>query len=152
MNEAKASYNAYFLDPRGNKVQITLRDENERTLMERVLQLNQDLNNTYHYKPFTSGEVAQKQNGSHDSVKSFKVETIELAAGGDNPRWVVKGGNFKKFGVTCWPETLEESGIHNLDPLKDNKPKVDVVAYYSERTNDEGKVVPDKVIRLERKK
>jgi len=77
----------------------------------------------------------------------------KLAAGGDHPRWVVKGGNFKKFGVTCWPETLEAAGVaEKLDPLKDNKPKGDWIAHYTERQNDEGKWVPDKVTRLEKQK
>jgi hypothetical protein len=62
---------------------------------------------------------------------------------------VVKGGKFKKFGVTCWPETLEAAGIaEKMDPLKENKPKGNWVAKYSERQNDEGKWVPDKVVSL----
>jgi len=81
--------------------------------------------------------------------KSIPVTSIKLAAGGDHPRWVVKGGKLVKFGVTCWPETLEAAGIAGkLDPLKDNKPSGSWIAYYSERTNDEGKTVPDKVLRL----
>ncbi len=58
-------------------------------------------------------------------------------------------GKFKKFGVTCWPETLEAEGIgEKMDPLKENKPKGHWVAKYSERQNDEGKWVPDKVVAL----
>ena len=83
--------------------------------------------------------------------KSFTVESISLASGGDHPRWVIKGGNFMKFGVTCWPETLEAAGIaKQLDPMKDNNPTGQWTAYYGERTNDEGKVVPDKITRLAR--
>ena len=77
----------------------------------------------------------------------FQVENIKLASGGEHPRWVVQGGNFTKFGVTCWPEVLEKAGIH--DKLKvdaDNKPQGTWWAHYA--VKDDGK--PDKVILLER--
>jgi hypothetical protein len=65
----------------------------------------------------------------------------------------VKGGNFLKYGVTCWPETLEAAGIADkLDPLKENEPSESWLAHYTERQNDEGRWVPDKVVRLERMK
>lgn len=64
---------------------------------------------------------------------------------------MVKGGNFLKYGVTSWPETLEAAGIADkLDPLKENTPSGHWVAHYTERQNDEGRWAPDKVIRLER--
>src|SRR5690606_30826404 len=82
---------------------------------------------------------------------SFPVESIQLASGGEHPRWVVKGGNFKKFGVTCWPEVLESAGILNkLDPLKENKPQGNWTAFYSERMGEDGQSKPDKITRLER--
>lgn len=94
---------------------------------------------------------SSERSSDERSGHAFEVESIKLAAGGDHPRWVVKGGKFKKFGVTCWPETLEAAGIAvKLDPLKDNKPRGHWVAHYSERENDEGRWVPDKVTQLEK--
>lgn len=86
---------------------------------------------------------------THNGEKSFQVESVKLASGGDHPRWVVKGKPFTKFGVTCWPETLEAAGMMpHLDPLKENKPQAAWTAFYTEKLNDEGKAVPDKVTRL----
>ncbi|MCL5429286.1 MAG: hypothetical protein M1347_05735 [Chloroflexi bacterium] len=94
--------------------------------------------------------LADGANGTgHRPGKTFELESIQLAAGGEHPRWVVKGGKFKKFGVTCWPETLEAAGIAEaLDPLKENKPKGHWVARYTERQNEEGRWVPDKVTQI----
>jgi len=79
----------------------------------------------------------------------IEVENIKLASGGDNPRWVVQGGNFKQYGITCWPEVLEEADLlQYLDPMKDNPPKVSLKAYYLLKTNDKGKEVPDKVVKV----
>ena len=78
---------------------------------------------------------------------SFEVTNIKLASGGDHPRWVVQGGHFTKFGVTCWPEVLKEANIYaHLDPMKDNTPQGKWVAHYIEK--EDGK--PDKVTRLEK--
>lgn len=82
---------------------------------------------------------------------SFTVDSIQLASGGEHPRWVVKGGNFKRFGVTCWPEVLEAAGIlDKLDPLKENTPSGNWTAHYQEKTGEDGNPKPDKVLRLER--
>src|SRR3990167_9515773 len=71
-------------------------------------------------KAETGGTPERKPSGTE---KSFGVVSIKLAAGGDHPRWVVKGGSFTKYGVTAWPEVLEAAGIaEKLDPLKDNTP------------------------------
>jgi hypothetical protein len=91
-------------------------------------------------------EGAQKLDG----LPSIEVETIELASGGEHPRWVVKGKPFTKFGITCWPETLEAVGI--LEHLKAdgvNTPGKKWRAYYFEKQSKDGKAVPDKVDRLE---
>ena len=96
----------------------------------------------------SSPQAAENRDG-----KAFEVDSIKLAAGGDHPRWVVKGGNFKKFGVTCWPETLQAAGIvAKLDPLKDNKPRGRWMARFVERLNEEGRWVPDKVTELVKQK
>ena len=78
---------------------------------------------------------------------SIQVSNIKLASGGDHPRWVVQGGNFTKYGVTCWPEVLEEAGLTDkLNALTDNLLEGQWLAYYVE--NEQGK--PDKVTRLVR--
>ena len=76
---------------------------------------------------------------------TFHVENIKLASGGEHPRWVVQGGFFTKYGVTCWPEVLKDAGIlDKLDPMNDNKPKGSWTAHYV--TKPDGK--PDKVTKL----
>jgi hypothetical protein len=166
MNEAKASFNGYFRSPQGNKDQFTLRQTDEQSDKDFIARVRQFTNLlaengwTQWLRPegtdaLENGkeETRSPHNGNQEPAtrngKEFEVESIKLAAGGDHPRWVVKGGNFKKFGVTCWPETLEAAGVaEKLDPLKDNKPKGTWVAHYAERQNDEGRWVPDKVLSL----
>lgn len=153
MQEAKASFNAYFRSPNGNKDQFTLRQADDQSDKDFVLRVRSfvRLLAEQGWAEWSAGEetASSDEKTVRDSAGSFPVESIKLAAGGDHPRWVVKGGNFKKFGVTCWPETLEAAGIaEKLDPLKDNKPKGRWVARYNERQNDEGRWVPDKVVEL----
>jgi hypothetical protein len=154
MNEAKASFNGYFRSPQGNKDQFTLRQTEDQSDKDFILRVRQ-FTNLLAENGWTEWNVEEQSTGEQETEsrngKSFEVESIKLAAGGDHPRWVVKGGNFKKFGVTCWPETLEAAGVaEKLDPLKDNKPKGTWVAHYAERQNDEGRWVPDKVLSLAR--
>jgi hypothetical protein len=154
MNEAKASFNAYFRSPNGNKDQFTLRQADDQTDKDFVLRVRSfvKLLGEQGWAEWSAAEEpapAAEEKAARESAGTFPVESIKLAAGGDHPRWVVKGGNFKKFGVTCWPETLEAAGIaEKLDPLKDNKPHGRWVARYNERQNDEGRWVPDKVVEL----
>lgn len=166
MNEARGSWNGYYRSVEGNKDQFTLRQadaEHDAAFITRIKSFQKALIENG-WKPWAQESAPAPSNektgaqaeGNADpetrSGKSFDVETIKLAAGGDNPRWVVKGGNFKKFGVTCWPETLEAAGIMSkLDPLKDNKPTGEWIAHYTERQNEEGRWVPDKVTKLVRK-
>lgn len=87
------------------------------------------------------------------ATKQIPVDAIKLATRSEKPetdRWVVIGGNFKQYGITVWPEVLEAAGI-KPEKLKDrgeNKPGVPLVAIYTEKANDEGKQVPDKVIEI----
>jgi hypothetical protein len=154
MNEAKGSYNGYFRSPGGNKDQFTLRQADEQSDAEFVARVRAFVSllaengwlewNGREAEPAAATPATRTGN-------SFEVELVQLAAGGEHPRWVVKGGNFLKYGVTCWPETLEAAGIADkLDPLKENKPKGVWIAHYNERQNEEGRWVPDKVLRLER--
>lgn len=153
MNEAKASFNGYFRNPGGNKDQFTLRQTDQQSDIEFLARVRQFVkllaDNGWTQWNAENEEEATGNETETRNGKSFEIESIKLAAGGDHPRWVVKGGNFKKFGVTCWPETLEAAGLAaKLDPLKDNKPKGAWIAKYTERQNDEGRWVPDKVIAL----
>jgi hypothetical protein len=156
MNEAKASFNGYFRSSAGAKDQFTLRqtdEQSDKDFVARVKQFTALLAANGWSQWDASAPAAEAHAGGDEDAgrngKAFEIESIKLAAGGENPRWVVKGGNFKKFGVTCWPETLEAAGVADkLDPLKDNKPKGNWVAHYTERQNEEGRWVPDKVTRL----
>lgn len=177
MHEAKGSFNGYFRSPHGNKDQFTLRqadDQSDADFVARVrafTNLLAEIGWTEWSFPLANSEGIHRANSSGYSDESgvtangsqkatdapartgnsFEVESIKLAAGGEHPRWVVRGGNFLKYGVTCWPETLEAAGIAaKLDPLKDNQPTGTWIAHYNERQNDEGRWVPDKVTRLER--
>ncbi len=154
MHESKGSFNGYFRSPQGNKDQFTLRQEDDQSdadFVARVRAFN-DLLAANGWTEWNGSESSAPAAASPTSNgNSFEVESIKLAAGGEHPRWVVKGGNFLKYGVTCWPETLEAAGIADkLDPLKENTPSGHWVAHYTERQNDEGRWAPDKVIRLER--
>ena len=165
MNEALASFNGYFRSPTGNRDQFTLRQKDQQSDKEFIARVKLFVqllaengwkewdaeNKERSPREFEKAKLQEaiETDGATRNGKSFEVESIKLAAGGDHPRWVVKGGNFKKFGVACWPETLEAAGVaEKLDPLKDNKPKGSWVAHYNERQNDEGKWVPDKVLKL----
>ncbi|MCW5873806.1 MAG: hypothetical protein KIS88_04095 [Anaerolineales bacterium] len=157
MQEARGSYNGYFLSPNGSKDQFTLRQSDEQSDKEFILRVK-NFTKLLEEQGWAPWEAAaghepggpQPANGSGSAAqKAFELESIQLAAGGEHPRWVVKGGNFKKFGVTCWPEVLEAAGIvEKLDPMKENKPKGRWLARYVERENDEGRLVPDKVVEL----
>lgn len=164
MQEARASFNGYFLSPSGSKDQFTLRQADEQSDKEFVLRVSTftKLLAEQGWTPWEAAAVVDStaaaerndraaqttQNGSA-AQKAFELESIQLAAGGEHPRWVVKGGNFKKFGVTCWPEVLDAAGIaEKLDPMKENKPTGRWLARYVERQNDEGRLVPDKVVEL----
>ncbi len=153
MHEARASFNGYFHGPAGSKDQFTLRqteDQSDPEFIQRVERFVALLAE-HGWSPVPNGSASGALGGeAAPALKVFEVESIKLAAGGEHPRWVVKGGNFKKFGVTCWPETLEAAGLRGLDPLKDNQPQGAWLAHYNERQNDEGRWVPDKVLRLER--
>lgn len=160
MHEARGSYNGYFLSPNGSKDQFTLRQSDEQSDIEFILRVKNftelleeqgwciwDANAILDSTVVAEGNDRAAHNAA--AQKTFELESIQLASGGDHPRWVVKGGNFKKFGVTCWPEVLDAAGIaERLDPMKENKPKGRWLARYVERENDEGRLVPDKVVEL----
>ncbi len=178
MQEAKGSFNAYYVNSAGNKDQFTLRQEDGQSdsdFILRVQQFQKDLVSKG-WKPFGSNGHAAVTPAAHAPAvssptaaaaaqasavapsstvptKTIDITAITLAAGGAHPRWVVKGGKLTKFGVTCWPETLEAAGIADkLNPVQENKPKGQWIAHYIERQNEDGRWVPDKVTKIERKK
>lgn len=157
MYEARGSYNGYFRSPNGSKDQFTLRQADEQSDKEFILRVK-NFTRLLEEQGWTPWEAAAALDSTAvadggervpSATKAFDLESIQLAAGGEHPRWVVRGGNFKKFGVTCWPEVLEAAGIaEKLDPMKENKPQGRWLARYIERENDEGRLVPDKVVEL----
>ena len=154
MQEATGSFNGYFRSAEGNRDQFTLRQsegQSDADFVARVQNFIQLLAENG-WEPWNAeGRAVVETQRPSGAEASFEVESIKLAAGGEHPRWVVKGGNFLKYGVTCWPETLEAAGIADkLDPMKENQPSEVWRAHYSERQNEEGRWVPDKILRLER--
>lgn len=156
MHEARASFNGYFRSPTGNKDQFTLRQSDEQSDKEFILRVKNFIKllqeqgwAEWSEQPQPTAAETRQPDAAGAAPKSFEVERIQLAAGGEHPRWVVKGGNFKKFGVTCWPEVLQAAGLAEvLDPMKENKPRGRWTARYVERENDEGRWVPDKITEL----
>lgn len=163
MYEAKGSFNGYFRSPGGNKDQFTLRQTDEQSDAEFVARVAafvtllteqgwQEWSAPQPNPAEGSGELLKEAEDAVRVGRSFAVESIQLATGGEHPRWVVKGGPFLKYGVTCWPETLEAAGIADkLDALKENHPQETWMAHYAERRNGDGRWVPDKVTQLVRK-
>lgn len=157
MHEARASFNGYFRSPSGNKDQFTLRQSDEQSDKEFILRVKNFTKLLREQgwvqwgeqpEPPAAAEPRQPA-AAEPGDRSFEVDRIQLAAGGEHPRWVVKGGNFKKFGVTCWPEVLQAAGLTEvLDPMKENKPRGRWLAHYVLRENDDGRLVPDKVTEL----
>lgn len=98
--------------------------------------------------PAVSGSPAPQAggNGRAGEMKTDRmpVETIVLASGGENPRWVVKGGKYKRYGVTCWPEVLDAWSVTGLDPMTENRIEGGWMAIFS--LKDDGR--PDKVIKF----
>lgn len=163
MNESKGVWWAKYQDVSGNEHSFTLRQEDSQSdddFIVRVTTFEGKLKAKGFSSKFakvaadtSSRPLPKLPDGAVKSeIKSFDVESIKLASGGDHPRWIVKGGNFKKFGVTCWPECLQEAGVlEHLDPMKDNKPQGNWIAWYQEKLGDDGKMKPDKIVRLEKK-
>lgn len=142
MSEAKFSFNS-FVESEEGKGQMTVRGDTFEEFVQ----------NWRSYWAF----LGEQGYFGHEAVSvpsldepkeggfCIEVENIKLASGGDNPRWVVQGGKFKKFGITCWPEVLEEAGLlEKLNPQKNNPASPGWVAYYTLKEDNK----PDKVVRL----
>lgn len=77
-------------------------------------------------------------------TQSFTAESLSATVDDGKVYWKVRGGMFKKFGVTVWPETLAAAGFDaDLSPLKSH----DLTGYTAVYVlNEEGKA--QKVIQL----
>lgn len=163
MNEARGVWWANYVDADGNKHSWTLRQEDNQSdadFIKRVRNFEKELGLAgYMSAAVQMPKAAPAQpapKGSYETavkteLKSVEVKSIALASGGEHPRWLVRGGPFVKFGITAWPEVLERAGIINqLDPMKENEPGGKWTAFYSEKTNDQGKLVPNRVENLEK--
>ena len=81
-------------------------------------------------------------------TKFIAVDSIEFVG---KDRWLVKGGNFVKYGITCFKEVLEAAGVLGKLKMDEvNKPHESWLAFYIEKQNDAGEWKPDKIVRLER--
>jgi hypothetical protein len=151
----KGTFEAYYRSKNGNKQLFTLRQAEQMAdadFIARVVNFTLLLSVSGWTEWVDLDQVTAAERAEADGPRNnntFEIQSIKLAAGGENPRWVVRGGNYVKYGVTCWPEILEAAGLaEKLDPLRDNKPKGLWIAHYNERLNEEGRWVPDKVTRI----
>ncbi len=160
--EAQSSINTFGVHPAGWNIQITLRDDNEAKLLERFGQLVVKLEGLGVTPKSVGASPAPSKVANAPAVynaadpnqelESIEIDSITLASGGEHPRWVVKGGWAKAFGITVWPETLQAAGLINkLDPMKENFMDAGMVAYYTKKPkkDDPSKMTADKVVRIE---
>ncbi len=92
----------------------------------------------------TTAPPVASGNGNEDLT--FKADKLVGSKSEGKVYWKVKGPRFHKYGVTVWPEVLEETGF-NLDELNpdDTYDLTDYTAHYI--NNDDGN--PQKVVKLE---
>ena len=78
------------------------------------------------------------------------TEKIETLKNKGRLSFKVKGGRYQKFGVTMWPEVLEAAGLKIADfPIGEEIDFRGYMAVYTNAdANDEGKVYPDKIVKL----
>jgi len=147
VGEANISFNCFLDHEDGYGGQITIRASEADEWGERFHSVIMELEARGYTRSVRTPKADEPRVDS-DGVAlplTIEVQSIKLASGGENPRWVVKGGKFTKYGITCWPEVLEKAGL-KLDPMKENTPTGKWTATYL--LNEEGK--PDKVVLLER--
>lgn len=90
------------------------------------------------------GAAVTQAHGATAVTQSFTAESLSATVDDGKVYWKVRGGMFKKFGVTVWPETLAAAGFDaDLSPLKSH----DLTGYTAVYVlNEEGKA--QKVIQL----
>ena len=181
MEEARASLNFFGITRKGWNVQFTLRDEDEAALMDRfaafVLKLEEShvvpkpvgqqvttppppasaLREAYSdapgqaQSPPPTSSVPPPAAAQHEGSLSFEAESLVGSTSEGKTYWKVRGGMFKKFGVTIWPEVLKAAGFDAdiLNPAM----TYDLTGYTAtcllnaEKSRPE-KEVPDKVVKL----
>jgi hypothetical protein len=77
---------------------------------------------------------------------SFITETISVTSANDKKFFKVKGGKYKKFGVTAWPEVLHSIGMNTENAEAKEYPFPGYKATFV--MNDKGQ--PQKVVKLEK--
>jgi len=91
------------------------------------------------------GQAQQQPKPAFDG--EFVVDTFIANVVSGKVYWKAKGGPFKQFGVTVWPEVLAEAGF-NADAL-DVRQAYDLTGFTAHYIEEGGKAT--KVTRLERK-
>ena len=157
LNEAPASLNFYGVSQNGWNLQFTLRDVDEMALLTRFAKFTQHLESkgvtpkpvgkqpAEYSTPPGSPPVTQNQTAS---TETFDAETLVATVTDGTVYWKVQGGPFSKYGVSVWPEVLQETGfiLEDMDPGM----KYDLTTYSAHYVrNESGK--PKKVVRLEKK-
>lgn len=96
--------------------------------------------------PTPLSQPANPPPAEEQAFHSFEAEELVASMHEGKTYWKVKGGHFKLYGVTIWPEVLESAGI--------NPEELDIQKTYNLQrfnaifiTNDAGK--PQKIVRLE---
>ena len=174
MEEARASLNFFGITRKGWNVQFTLRDDDEMALMERFAKLSGWLEE-HHVAPKPVGNqptsappthrdapgqaqsppptssVPPPAAAQHEGSLSFEAESLVGSTSEGKTYWKVRGGMFKKFGVTIWPEVLTKAGfdMEELNPATSYN-LIGYTATYllnAEKSTPE-KEVPDKVVAL----
>jgi hypothetical protein len=89
-------------------------------------------------------DVPDEEEPRQESALTFESSQLAGSVHNGKTYWKVKGGRFSKFGVTVWPEVLEQIGIKtgSLDPRQ----AYDLDNYVCEYVEKDGK--PDKVVRF----
>jgi hypothetical protein len=94
---------------------------------------------------------AKRSNGngnghSNGDTLQFEADELTVSINSGKTYYKVMGGRFKKFGVTIWPEALQDAGI-DVDEIGVNGLDLSgFTAYYIEKEDGSG---PQKVVRLE---
>ena len=96
--------------------------------------------------------VAQSRPEPAAGEKSFIAETVVVSFKASGEAYgKVKGGNFKQYGVFAWKEPFESINVDVSKFKGGAHPAADVLGeytrcVYTEKTTDDGKVVPDKIM------
>jgi len=153
--EAPASLNFFATTSKGWKIQITLRDHDELTLLDRFAALVQTLEE-WQVEPSGNGRKpagspvvpapAQDQDEpAKTETDTFRASRLVGATSAGKTYWKIKGGIYSKYGVTIWPEVLEGAGLGELTP----EGEYDLQDQYKATVLlENGK--PKKIVKLER--